>query len=49
MRETEKAMKHWADKPILRDLLWFLVLPHQLRLWVTRNRERRNTAGSGKP
>lgn len=21
--------KHWADKPILRDFFWFLVLPYQ--------------------
>jgi len=26
--------KHWADRPILRDLLWFLVLPHQAKRWV---------------
>jgi hypothetical protein len=23
--------EHWADRPILRDLFWFLVLPHQLK------------------
>jgi hypothetical protein len=28
--------KHWADRPILRDLLWFLVLPHQAGQWLRR-------------
>lgn len=27
-------MKHWADKPILRHLFWFLVIPHNLGEWV---------------
>jgi len=26
--------KHWADKPILRDLFWFLVLPYRLKQWL---------------
>lgn len=26
--------KHWLDKPILRDLFWFIVLPHRLRMFV---------------
>jgi hypothetical protein len=26
--------RHWADKPILRDLLWFLVLPYQAKQWL---------------
>ena len=26
--------KHWLDKPILRDLFWFVVLPHRLRMFV---------------
>jgi hypothetical protein len=28
--------KHWADVPILRDLLWFLVLPHQAKQWLAK-------------
>lgn len=31
-------MRHWADKFILRDLLWFLVLPHRLAQWVKEKR-----------
>lgn len=30
--KTEK--KHWADKPILRQFFWFLVLPHKLGEWL---------------
>jgi hypothetical protein len=26
--------KHWLDKPILRDLFWFIVLPHRLRMFL---------------
>lgn len=26
--------KHWADKPILRDLFWFLTLPHSLKQYL---------------
>jgi len=26
--------KHWLDKPILRDLFWFIVLPHKLKMFV---------------
>lgn len=26
--------KHWLDKPILRDLFWFIVLPYRLRMFV---------------
>jgi hypothetical protein len=28
------ARAHWADRPVLRDLLWFLVLPAKLRVWL---------------
>lgn len=28
--------KHWADKPILREFFWFLVLPYQLKQWKER-------------
>jgi hypothetical protein len=28
--------KHWADKPILRDLFWFKVLPHQFKQWLAK-------------
>lgn len=27
-------LTHWADKPVLRDLFWFLVLPYRLRVWL---------------
>ena len=27
-------MKHWADKFILRDLFWFLVMPYNFGLWM---------------
>lgn len=26
--------KHWLDKPILRDMFWFIVLPHRLKMFV---------------
>lgn len=26
--------KYWLDKPILRDLFWFIVLPHRLKMFV---------------
>lgn len=26
--------KHWLDKPILRDLFWFIVLPHRLKMFA---------------
>lgn len=26
--------KHWLDKLILRDLFWFIVLPHRLKMFV---------------
>lgn len=32
------SVKHWADKPILRHLFWFLVLPHQARQWAYQQR-----------
>ena len=25
--------RHWADRDALRDLLWFLVLPHRFKAW----------------
>lgn len=28
--------KYWADKPILRDFFWFLVLPYKLRQNIER-------------
>lgn len=33
--------KHWADKPLLRDFFWFLVLPYQFRQWRTVNGDER--------
>lgn len=32
--------KHWADKPILRDLFWFLVLPFQWKQWARKQDQR---------
>lgn len=29
--------KHWADKPLLRDFFWFLVLPHRFKQWRSDN------------
>jgi hypothetical protein len=26
--------KHFLDKPILRDLFWFIVLPHRLKMFI---------------
>jgi hypothetical protein len=26
--------KHWADRPILRDFFWFLVLPYRFKQWL---------------
>jgi hypothetical protein len=26
--------RHWADRYILRDLFWFLVLPSRLASWM---------------
>jgi hypothetical protein len=31
--------KHWLDKPILRDLFWFIVVPHQYKMWVWEQQE----------
>ena len=31
---------HWADKPGLRDLFWFLVLPYKLGQYWERQRKR---------
>lgn len=28
---------HWADKPVLRDLFWFLVLPYRLENYIKTN------------
>jgi len=25
---------HWADKPVLRDLFWFVVLPYQFEQYI---------------
>ncbi len=30
---------HWADKFILRDLFWFLVLSHRFRCWLDEKRK----------
>jgi hypothetical protein len=38
--------KHWADKPILRQLFWFLVLPHQAKQWVDRRTDLEKDAGN---
>lgn len=32
-----RLAKHWADKPVLRDIFWFLVLPHQFKQWQERS------------
>lgn len=34
--QTDKP--HWADKPLLRDFFWFLVLPHRFRQWMLSQR-----------
>lgn len=33
---VRRACNHWADRPILRDFFWFLVLPHRLKLWIAK-------------
>lgn len=35
--------KHWADKPILRELFWFLVLPHNFGEWMRQRRARKES------
>lgn len=30
----DKLKKHWLDKPILRNLFWFVVLPYRLKMFV---------------
>lgn len=27
----DRMKDHWLDKPFLRDLFWFVVLPHRLK------------------
>lgn len=36
--------RHFLDKPILRDLFWFIVLPYQAKQWVMPQ----GTANTGK-
>lgn len=31
--------KHWLDKPILRELFWFIVLPYRFKHWVKKHNE----------
>ena len=31
--------KHWADKPVLRSLFWFLVLPYQFNQYLKNERK----------
>ena len=40
-KQPEKTIKkHWLDKPILRDLFWFLVLPHRMKMFLAEQKER---------
>lgn len=32
-------MKHPLDRPVLRDLFWFVVLPHNLGLWLKQRKK----------
>ena len=32
--------KHWADKPLLRDFFWFLVLPHQFKQYAAATKKK---------
>jgi hypothetical protein len=32
--------KHWLDKPILRDIFWFIVLPHRMKMFLAEQKER---------
>jgi hypothetical protein len=32
--KRDYSKPHWADKPILRDFFWFLVLPHRFGQWL---------------
>ena len=31
-------MNHKFDKPILRDLFWFLVLPNNFKIWLKKEK-----------
>ena len=35
---SHAAAHHPFDRPLLRDLFWFLVLPHRLQQWVQTSR-----------
>ena len=40
-KHPEKTMKkHWLDKPIFRDLFWFIVLPYQMKMFLAEQKER---------
>jgi hypothetical protein len=34
-----KMKKHFLDKPILRDLFWFIVLPYRLECWIAQQEQ----------
>jgi len=35
-KEIERLKKHPLDKVILRDLFWWVVLPHRVRQWIAK-------------
>jgi hypothetical protein len=40
-KQPEMTMKkHWLDKPILRDLFWFIVLPYRMKMFLAEQKER---------
>lgn len=44
MTNTLKSRKHFLDKPILRDLFWFIVLPYKLKVYLKEQKEKERTA-----
>lgn len=37
--KMREASKHWADKPVLRQLFWFLTLPFSLKQYLKKKEE----------
>lgn len=36
-RKGNNVKNHFLDKPILRDLFWFIVLPYKAKQWAKEN------------
>ena len=44
MNNNELKKKHFLDKPILRDLFWFIVLPYNLEQQLEEAQKQNNAS-----